>query len=250
MAEAATTAPPFSVGTVMGRGFGVLFRNFLPFAVITVVGMLPLTLLGLFGAGLFETADDPEARLETLSSGLGFFFYYLVTGALVYGAFQDLRGRRAPFGAVVSRGTAVLLPVIGAAMLVALVTLIGFLALIIPGIIAVAVLYVAVPVAVIERPGAVASLRRSAELTKGARWKILGLALTIFVLQVIVFFALAFALVPVEGFMSPLVVALVLDVLGNLVFIPVSAAMVTACYAELRGGKEGPDTEMLAAVFD
>ncbi len=52
-------------------------------------------------------------------------------------------------------------------------------------------LSVLVPVIVVERPGVIASLRRSAELTKGSAWKIFGLLimamLAMFAINVVVF---------------------------------------------------------------
>ena len=47
----------------------------------------------------------------------------------------------------------------------------------IPGLIIYTVLWLVVPVAVVERPGIVASLRRSSMLTKGYRWQIFGMVL-------------------------------------------------------------------------
>ena len=47
--------------------------------------------------------------------------------------------------------------------------------LVIPGLVLSTIWWVAIPVAVVERPGTVASLRRSSELTKGVRWRIFGL---------------------------------------------------------------------------
>jgi len=59
--------------------------------------------------------------------------------------------------------------VIGVALLEMLAIVGGFLLLVVPGIIVSLMLMVAVPVAIIERPGVMASLKRSAALTKGIK---------------------------------------------------------------------------------
>ena len=41
--------------------------------------------------------------------------------------------------------------------------------------------YIAVPVCVIERPGVIQSMSRSADLTYGTRWRIFGLVLVVFI---------------------------------------------------------------------
>ncbi len=48
------------------------------------------------------------------------------------------------------------------------------LALLVPGFILLIMWFVAIPVCVVEQRGSWASMQRSAELTKGHRWKISG----------------------------------------------------------------------------
>ena len=59
------------------------------------------------------------------------------------------------------------------------------LALIVPAFIAATMIFVATPVCVVERLGPFKSLRRSAALTKGCRWRVFGMMIAMWLIGVI-----------------------------------------------------------------
>ena len=126
--------------------------------------------------------------------------------------------------------------------------------LIVPGIILAMRWAVAVPACVVENLGPISSLRRSAELTKGHRWKIFGmtvLILVFFIIAIVIIGTLAgtgVVVVP-QGVGRGLLAAILFVIISGIVtaYFNVVAAMV---YHDLRTVKEGVNTEEIAAVFD
>ena len=129
-------------------------------------------------------------------------FTLLLSATLVYGTISELRGSRAGIGECISRGFGQLFPVVAVGLLVA-VTFIGTILLfILPGMvyglilfvnvpiavlagINVAVMFwVAIPAAVVERPGILASLQRSRDLTRDNRWKLFGTLVVLVVFNI------------------------------------------------------------------
>ena len=103
----------------------------------------------------------------------------LVQGALTRAVVSANEGRRASFGECLATGLHVFLPLIGLSILFSIGVGIGFVLLFVPGIILLLMWAVAVPALVVERTGVFGAFGRSAELTKGSRWKILGLFLVL-----------------------------------------------------------------------
>jgi integral membrane sensor domain MASE1 len=106
---------------------------------------------------------------------------------------------------------------------------------------------VAVPAAVVERPGVFAALGRSSELTKGHRWQILGLLL-VYLLIVFGFSLLLGFAVLIVSFI-PLLPVLV-SAVGNAVLAAFGAVVFTVLYSELRRIKDGVGVDVIAQVFD
>jgi hypothetical protein len=120
------------------------------------------------------------------------------------------------------------------------------LALIFPGLIVVTMLFVAVPVCVVERLGPIKSMGRSTRLTKGHRWKIFGIWFAALLVQGVV-----------QSVLTGLVAAGGLSLLGmpvlviwSAVYGAFSAVLAVVAYHDLRVAKEGVDTDQIAAVFD
>jgi hypothetical protein len=248
-------ANSFSVGSAIGTGFSVLFRNIVPFGILCLLVTAPSFLFWMLGIGAAENYDvtDSGVSYRWNAVGAGFFAYLLQlvlsqlgTAALTYGTFQDLRGQRASLDECVRRGIALILPVIGVAIVMTLVIFVGFILLVIPGLIFATMLWVAIPVAVVERPGVIASLKRSATLTKGHRWRILGILVLLGLISA--------ALGALVGFVLPLSSIFTIAAIGNWVvqaFTTALGAVIAAVsYHGLRVSKEGGDINDIAAVFD
>jgi hypothetical protein len=118
--------------------------------------------------------------------------------------------------------------------------------LIVPGFIALLMLYVAVPACVVEGLGPAASLGRSAELTKGFRWKILGLILLVSLISIICSLLVTFILTLFTGaFVATLGKFAVQALTAAL-----SGVLAAVIYYSLRAAKEGIDIDRIVSVFD
>ncbi len=253
------TAPEeeFRVGRVLARSFSILFRNIVPFGLISIilVGIQFGVEILLFGSsitvgsmsGEFDTAAPFGAQFAfNLLAGL--LVYYLLQAVLVYGTIMELRGARAAIGECIANGIKHLFPVIAVGVLVSIMVSVGTVLLIIPGILFLLWYWVAVPVAVVERPGIGASLKRSAELTKGSRWKLF--ALMLIVVPVLVFavnFIVSFSVAAVSPGEAVVVGAVLVITALQSAFQSVVSAVT---YHDLRIVKEGASGEEIAAVFD
>ena len=83
----------------------------------------------------------------------------LVQGALTRATVSAIEGRRASFGESLGTGVRVILPLIGLSLLWAFGVGIGFIFLIVPGVILLLMWAVCIPALVIERQGVFARLR-------------------------------------------------------------------------------------------
>jgi uncharacterized membrane protein len=126
-----------------------------------------------------------------------------------------------------------------------LLTGLAAILLVIPAFFVVTILFVAMPVCIVERLGPVKSLGRSAELTKGNRWKIFGLWLLVTVVTLI-----GTALIGAISYVTGLAVGLVLKLVWGALAGAFNAIMVVVTYHDLRVAKEGVDTDRIASVFD
>jgi hypothetical protein len=192
----------------------------------------------------------------------------LGVAAITYGTVQDLRERKAGVGECLSRGLAVVVPVLGVAILGALIIIVaaiiayailqyihpilGFIAAFVVAIAGFIVFWVAVPVAVIERPGVVASLTRSVSLTAGYRWQILGIYLLLIVIAigfVIVLGVVTFIISAISGTLGS-IVEFILNIGFSLLATAFVAVLAAVGYYSLRVTKEGADIHDIAKVFD
>jgi hypothetical protein len=235
----------FRVGAVLSRTSSVLSRNFLTFFVVTIVAYLPLLLI----PGAAGAAPDP-ASISVGLVLLGVFLMLVLSlisqAVVLYGAFQDMRGRPVNLGESLKVGLRRFLPILGLAILMGLALMLGTFLLIIPGLILFTIWFVALPACVVEQLGPVSSMGRSSQLTKGHRWKIFGLVIVLLLISGIV------------GGMVNVILGLlrspILSIIGSLVWNGIWGALyaiaVVVTYHDLRVAKEGVDIEHIASVFD
>jgi hypothetical protein len=181
-------ALPTDVPSPQFKGVGDVIRPTLEFyrKHFTVVGLLvvlttlPVALLQ-FALTRAVTATVTEtvvlsAELVTYSrllavavGALSFAGTALLTGSLVFAVVETQRAGAASAGESLRRGLRVLPKVFVVTLLYTVVTLIGYVMLIVPGVIFSLMYAVAVPVAVAENRGPVEAMKRSARLTDGYR---------------------------------------------------------------------------------
>jgi hypothetical protein len=251
--QVAAVAPTFAVGRVLGTSSAVLFRNLVSFGVLALVLNLLPVLVDWAGGGGFESAtglsDDGDHRtwmIKVLSWFASVVVSGLVTAALSYGVFHNLRGEPAGIADCLRNGFASILPVVVASVVFAILIGLATVLFVIPGILVWLAYLLYVPAIVVEKRGIIDSFNRSAFLTKGRRWAILG-AWLVFGVVGLLCFAL---LMVVAGLVSQRIALPLLAYVWQALFTAFSAVMTAVSYYYLRVDKEGVAIDEIAAVFD
>jgi MFS family permease len=233
----------FRVGQILNRTFTVLSRNLLPFCVVTAIAYLP-NLLFLER----DQAGVPQGRVIAMifiGAVLSLVLSALSQAIVLFGAFEDMRGRPVDMIASLKVGLARFFPVIGVALLVGLVTALAAILLVFPAFIVMSMLFVAMPVCIVERLGPMKSLVRSSALTKGHRWKVFGLWLVMMLVT-----AMGSGMLGGISVATGPIVGGLLKLIWGALAGAFNAIMVVVAYHDLRVVKEGVDTDRIASVFD
>jgi hypothetical protein len=149
--------------------------------------------------------------------------------------FQDGR-RDSSIGDLVRSTGPVILPLIGAGLLAGIAIGIGFLLLIVPGLILVTIWAVIAPVIVVERSGVIAAFGRSRELVRGNGWQVFGVIVIVFV---IVFVVSAILGAIGAGVSESAVVRIAFNLAAETVTAPISALAAAVIYFRLVEIEQG-----------
>lgn len=263
MAETASAAQEkFRIGRVFGQTFGVIGRNLLLYVALTLlIYGLPLAFYGLLVQPILPNAVDLSNGQVSqtwifASSGISSVLFFVcgavLSAALTRAAVEDLNGHRPRIGNCLRTGFTHLLPVLGITIIVLIGSLLGSLALIVPGIVLYLGWVAAIPVQVQERFGVFASLSRSRGLAKGSKWRLFWLYLifmiVLFLVSMVIGLAVGLAVGMTAGF-NPDLLTMLLSWLPQLVSSAIFATIPAVCYVELRAIKEGTSVEQLAEIF-
>ena len=243
----------FSMGGILSQSMAIMKRNFIPFSILAILlSGIPQWIMQVLFIGDMQSGNfDPEG----FSAG-PFIAAYLVAlicsfilySALVFGTFQDLRGTPVSIGENLGRALKVLVPVFILSIVMSVGLMVGFVLLIVPGVILSLMWAVAIPVLVVEKPGLFASLSRSAELTKGERWRILGLFLIFMLIAIVVVIVVGIIVALIS--MASFTIGALLNAIISAIVAAFGAVLFTVLYAELRQAKDGVDVGEIAKVFD
>lgn len=257
----ATQAPldaKLDIGRVIQRGFEAIGRR---------VGMfvaLSLLLVGLPNV-LVQWLHIDNNQALNLSAFLSPLYWlavlvsmlsgFLLQAAVVRVTIRDLRGESVDLADNLVEALKLLLPMVGLMILISLVAGLGLVFLIVPGIILYIMFILAVPVLVQERRGVIGSMVRSAELTRGSRWRIFLLLLLFLVAYMVVggvigaiagVSLVSLDVASVQG--SSLLLAAVQAIMSAIVGL-LAAVMIASLYVELRIVREGTTMTGLAEIF-
>jgi hypothetical protein len=237
--SAAFPAPTFSAGGAVSTAFRLFFRHLGPFALVSLAFFTPAMLLDLAGAG--------SQGVDRLSQMVWAILRAFAAAALTRGTLDALGGAppraRPMFGTGAARGTRVF----GAALLSGLLTVLGAILFIVPGLVAAAGLFVAEAAAAAEPgTGPRASISRSWELTRGHRWGVLAVLLLFQAIPLAAILAASFVAEALPGTRG---VQLGGEVLAALA-LALQAVAAAVTYHGLRTEKEGVEVPTLAAVFE
>jgi hypothetical protein len=232
---------PFRIGDALSKTFSVFGSKLSSFLILALVPLIPVLVLKLLAL------SGPQGANAGVFGGF-VAILIVVLGSVaqamtLYGAFQEMGGQPFSIGESLGVGLAQAVPVLGVAVLGGLLTGLASILLVVPGLIVLCMLYVSVPVCVIEKPGVIASLNRSALLTKGYRWQIFGLLALVGIVNIIVQIVLALL-----GRLT--LIGTLLEFVWLVIATSFGAVMAAVVYHDLRVAKEGLDIDNLANVFD
>ncbi len=253
----------FEIGSVLGAMGSAIGKNGPVFFAISAIFIgLPTALFGV-GRNLLINPADPGAAAQAFT-GVGLALTigsavvtlvttYLAEAALIHGVVSNLRGRKADFGQCLAVGAQNIVPAVLIAIITAIGVALGFILLIVPGVILALAWTVALPAAVVEKVNPIEALSRSWKLTDGHRGALFLIFLLYLALSFVfnlVFGAMG-AVAAVGGIQTMLWVSgVVVQPLAQTVVSVFAAAGMAAIYFELRAVKEGFGADDLAAIFD
>ena len=247
MAISHGTEGTFRLGDAFGKSFGMFGRHFVTVFVLTVIANIPNYV---FQWAFVSPPPTPGALPEFnpwafLAIPVGIVCNTIATGAITYGVVQDLRDGQVSIGEAIAAAARRFLPMFGVALVVSILLLLGFVLLLVPGLIVSCMYFVAMPVCMAERAGVGASLKRSRFLTKGHRWQIFGAYILVVILALIIVgaFVGARSIIGASG-------ATIFQDAVNAVFGAFIAVLAAVFYYQLRVAKEGVDLAKIASVFD
>jgi len=247
----------FDLGRVIQRTFAAIAQNAAVFfgAALVLVGA-PSALLAVGQGSLMSGTEGAVSGFFVMAIGwvLNLVGMYVLQGMVVKAAVNGFNGKTTSFGDAFDVGVRMFLPLLGLAIVAGIGTLIGFILLIVPGVILCVLWSVAAPAVVVEKRGVFESLQRSRDLTRGHRWPVFGLLVIYVVLSWIIGAVVGGLSVATGGSVldgTPnLWVNLIAGPVVNVLSGVVASAGVAALYYELRTAKEGAGPEILASVFD
>jgi len=255
----------FRMGPIFGRAWSVYAANFLKFTLVGIIISLP----NLFSGDYQSVEGGARTGLAAI---VGLVFYFVGQAVILYGAFQALLGRPVSLGEATRRGLARFWAIIGITLLFLLAIIVGIVIvsfgawlaapigvlLAIVFIVLLAMLMirwsVAVPACVVENLGPLMSVRRSADLTKGHRWQIVGIFVAIFIVILLASLIVLAIVVPIAAVTGGGAGGGLIGGLLSLIVTAIYTAYLTIIdvmiYHDLRVAKEGIDTNQIASVFD
>jgi len=226
---------PMKLGEMVDASIKLYQANFATLAGITAVIIVPWTLL----IYAIDQSDSIVAAVVAFSGG--FAISPIVSGAVAWAAAELYLGRDPGVGQTYSHVGRRLGAVVAVALLTGLAIMLGFILLIVPGLILMARLFAATVAVVIEDRGATDAIRRSADLVKGTTGRVLGYLIVMGILV-----AIATGILGAIGSAVGDAGNLALQVIASVLFMPLSAVFGVLLYFDLRIRKEGFDLEVMA----
>ncbi len=252
----APAAGEFRVGQVFSRAWTVLSGNVTKFLPLTAILALPELFNLVTGkpSGTAAASAPPDLSLAALlaigGSSIAFLIIWIILNVVteatvLYGSFQAMRNRPVEIAESFKKGLARLMPIIGLSLCLAVTIGFGAMLFLVPGLILLSMYFVALPACVVEGLGPFQSMGRSADLTRGHRWKIFGIWVVLWLVQVIVGAVLITILTVGNN-----VVAVIGQAAWDTFMGAYQSIVVAVTYHDLRVTKEGVDIDHIASVFD
>ncbi|HSJ18439.1 MAG TPA: hypothetical protein VK920_10125 [Solirubrobacterales bacterium] len=215
-----------SVGDVVGETFSTYGQNL---GAVLGASIVVFVIVGLV-SGLLQSAGG--LVLGLLAGIVRLVGYALYTGFVVR-LVQDTRdGRRdQTVGDLFSSATGAIVPLIIFGILFGFAVGIGFILLIIPGLILLTFWCVGAPAIVVEREGPIGAFGRSWNLVRGDAWSVFAALLVILIIVVVIQFILGAIATPISD--GAIIVA---SIISTIITAPIFAIAVSVMFFDLGGG--------------
>ena len=250
--------PPadFRIGRVLRRSRLVFARNFFQLAGIAAIAVIP---------GLIVPATDGYAPINLgLPTWAPISLYaagiLLGQSIMCFLAFERMRGRPTSFREGLMVGLHRSLPLVGMSFLIFVILGIlqslsgSYPTAVVAGILLLPVWWMAMPVCVIEGLGLLRSFGRSRALTKGHRWKMLGLVLLVIGAGLGLLVTMHFPVrAAILSFGAPAIVGPLARIDGmtwTALWAAFFAVLLAVSYHELRAGTGGNEPDRIVEVFE
>ncbi|MCV6591832.1 MAG: hypothetical protein OIF48_02690 [Silicimonas sp.] len=252
------SSAPLGAGLIIGDSFTILFRYFVAVLLLAAIPTFIGLLISGLSVGWAATLGLPDAGGPVIP-GVGAAVFNILIQIVVWGLTTALLVQLA-YDAKLKRSSMITdylgpalkatLP-IGVLWLVASVLIgIASVALVIPGLWLYAVFSMIAPAVVIEGAG-FRAMGRSADLTKGYRWPILGVMVVIIIASGLLGGVVGFIVGLVgAGLGGGVIVGLIMNTIAGAIGTGLGGISVALIYARLREIKEGVSVDQIASVFD
>jgi hypothetical protein len=228
------------VGNVLTRTFETYRDQF----TLLVPAALALFLVVAVLNGIVLTSGGVIATLLVIV--IGTIATYWFQGMVVEAVRDILDGRRDhTIGSLFQSAVPVIVPLLLVGLLAGIGILIGFILLIVPGLILLTIWAVLAPVVVVERTGVLEAFGRSRQLVKGHGWQVFGV---IVVLLLITIAASAVVQAIFVGIADSFVGYFLADLIVRVLVSPLSAIAAAVMYFELKAHHGEPVLETGAAA--
>ena len=254
--ENAMQASPLGVGNLITETFSIFVSRFWLFAIVGIVVMVIFSLLtfaffgGAFVSGTNLASTTSVAVATVAGTILSLVGTSLLMGILALAAYDAKLNKPARLGTYIAMTVASLVPLVVLSIVNAFAMMIGLLLLVVPGIFILVIWSVMAPAVVIERAG-FSGLGRSAALTKGYRWPVLGFLIILFIINVGIAIVLSIvAGLGIVGLGAPSGwFGYAIQGLTNGLSTAIYAIGIVVLFARLKELKEGVGMDDLAEVF-
>nr|MEE4267966.1 hypothetical protein [Candidatus Krumholzibacteria bacterium] len=237
----------FTIGQVFSKSFDIFTRNIVFMLIVSFLVSVPDALM----------KASPQSGVWIFFSFLAVFVMaFLAQGIVVFGVFQHLTGQQAVFSQSLNVALARFFPLLLVSIASSFLAGIGFMLLVIPGVIVMLALWVAVPVTIVEKGGVGFALSRSNTLTQGYRGRIFAVVFLLGILNWVLMgleFFITSSLMPTgpsAGGLSAILISLPLSTILSGMATALNSVVVTVGYYTLRHEVEGVAVEDLASVFE
>jgi hypothetical protein len=235
---------PWELGELIGAAGGLLRRHFDLFFVLALIVVTPYVIGvdGVWGRQLADGVDAvaPAGQQEWSALLLIAVVQPLIT-AMHARVVLHLGERRLPgVGGALREGLSVFLPAAAAVVLAALLTAIGFLLLVVPGIWLLVRLSVAAQAVVVEGRRGPDALARSAHVVLGRWWSTLGRLLALQITGALLGLVTGYVIAAIGAAAGSPLVYVVGQVLGDAVALSFTALASTLLFFDRRARAVAP----------